>query len=93
VKGKRPSEFGGVVALAVELKDLSPAVSLQQLLFSRLDHSGDSSGTKDKSAQSKQAVESIATRHGREFFYQPVLTDVNHPLPERRFQMKELIPG
>jgi len=93
VKGKRPKEFGGVVALAIELKDLSPAVSLQQLLFSRLDHTGDSSGPKDKSDQSKRAVESIATRHGREFFYQPVLTAVNHPLPERRFQMKELIPG
>jgi nucleotidyltransferase/DNA polymerase involved in DNA repair len=90
---KRPGEFGGVLALAIELKDLSPAVSLQQLLFSRLDQSEESSGSKDKRSRSKQAVQSIAARHGREFFYQPVLSDVNHPLPERRFQMRELVPG
>ena len=92
-RGKVPNDFGGVLAVAIELRDLSPAVSLQQLLFSRLDQPGESSGTKDKRSQSKQAVERIAARHGRELFYQPVLTDVNHPLPERRFQMKELIPG
>ena len=90
---KRAGEFGGVLALAIELKDLSPAVSLQQLLFSRLGQSDESSGSKDKRSRSKQAIEIIATRHGREIFHQPVITDLNHPLPERRFQMRELIPG
>jgi hypothetical protein len=96
--GKRDSnnrsvESGGVLALVVELKDLSPAVSLQQLLFSRLSRSEEVSGVVDEPSKPMQTVQSIAARHGRDNFSRPILTDVKHPLPERRFQMRELVPG
>lgn len=83
----------GVMAVTVELKDLSPAVSLQQLLFSRLGRSGGKSGSQNENSQSEDAIKSITARHGKETFYQPILTDRNHPLPERRFQLRELVPA
>jgi hypothetical protein len=89
----RQGDTRGVLALAVELKDLSPAVSLQQLLFSRIGRSNEQSGSPNDPSQANKAVQSIAARHGKECFYQPVLTDRNHPLPERRFQLRELVPG
>jgi len=92
-KNNHPADSGGVLALVVELKDLSPAVSLQQLLFSRLSRSEKLSGSADEPSQPMKAVRNVAARHGRNCFFRPVLTDVNHPLPERRFQMRELGPG
>jgi nucleotidyltransferase/DNA polymerase involved in DNA repair len=92
-RNEHQSDTRGVLALAVELKDLSPAVSLQQLLFSRLGRSDEQNGSAGDPSQAGKVVQSIAARHGKECFYQPVLTDRNHPLPERRFQLRELVPG
>lgn len=92
-KNDRPGEPVGVLALAVELKDLSPAVTLQQLLFSRIGQPNGQNGSTKDASKTKKMVQSIAARHGRDLFYRPELTDRNHPLPERRFQMMELVPG
>ncbi|MGB3713535.1 MAG: hypothetical protein WA996_03810 [Candidatus Promineifilaceae bacterium] len=89
----RQGDARGVLALAVEMKDLTPAVSLQQLLFSRISRFDQQSGSANDPSQANKAVQSIAARHGKECFFQPVLTDRNHPLPERRFQLRELVPG
>ena len=88
-----PGDPGGVMALVVELKELSPAVSLQQLLFSRLSQANGQIGAPDGPIQTEKVVKSVAARHGSEYFYRPTLTNRNHPLPERRFQMTEYLPG
>ncbi|MFN2187769.1 MAG: hypothetical protein ACK2T3_03320 [Candidatus Promineifilaceae bacterium] len=91
--GKNPADYGGALGLIIEIKDLSPAVSLQELLFSRMGDYSENSGAKERRLKSDRTVQNIATRHGREHFFQPVQCDLHHPLAERRFQMRGLAAG
>lgn len=82
----------GIMALSVEFRDLTPAVSIQQLLFSRLNEPDKQTRQAAEQSGAETIVQDIAARHGKDHFFRPEITDRNHPLPERRFQMRESVP-
>ncbi len=71
----------GVVAIAITATDLTPATAYQLTLF---DRPGDSSPL-------YQAMQNLIAKYKTCAFYRPVLTERDHPLPERRFQLETLM--
>lgn len=72
----------GLARLALGSRDLVPATARQMSLF-------------DETAARAQeeawaAVRALMARHGADAFWRPILTEPNHPLPERRFQWQSL---
>jgi DNA polymerase IV len=70
----------GITALTVFASELSPAVPQQLTLFS----------ARPKSEGSYGFGRSLTARYPAGRFYRPVLTEANHPLPERRFDLLPL---
>jgi hypothetical protein len=79
--GERPA--AGIVGLMISLDDLTPAAAVQLSLFDR----------PRVSERLREALVSILAKHQRDCFFRPALTDPQHPLPERRFQLHELSPA
>ena len=71
---------GGIVGLTAALTRLSPTAACQLPLFPTAAAGGFA-----------PTVAHLAARHGAARFYQPILTDPDHPLPERRFVLPEFL--
>ncbi len=72
-----------VAGVAVRAADLVPQQAHQLTLF-------DQDRGRERRNRALQALRQIAARHPADAFLQPVLTDVEHPLPERRFQLESV---
>lgn len=68
----------GVLGLSVTISGLRPAVLQQLALF----------GEVTLSHIVRQTIQNLAAKYKSSCFYGPVLTERNHPLPERRFQLQ-----
>ncbi len=70
----------GVTAVTLTLTDLTPATAHQLMLF------------QDTAVANhhrlSQTVHNLAAKYTDGRFYQPILTEPHHPLPERRFQLR-----
>ncbi len=78
-----PGEAGaGITRLTLGSRDLRPAAARQMGLFD------------DAAERARQdtwaALRSLIARHGADLFFRPALTERDHPLPERRFQLHPL---
>jgi hypothetical protein len=73
----------GISAIHVTLTDLTPAQTVQLSLFEKAQPMDDIQGT----------FSNIITRHKTASFFRPVLTNLAHPLPERRFDFRNLAPA
>jgi nucleotidyltransferase/DNA polymerase involved in DNA repair len=67
----------GIIALSVIISDLVPVSVNQGLLF----------GPTNAAGRFQEILNNIIAKHGKTCFLRPVLTNNNHPLPERRFKM------
>jgi nucleotidyltransferase/DNA polymerase involved in DNA repair len=75
----------GITGLQVTVADLQPAVARQLTLFSQ--------SPLDPTAVShhmRYTVENLAAKYKTGHFYGPILTERNHPLPERRFRLQRI---
>ncbi|MBX3057892.1 MAG: hypothetical protein KF770_15610 [Anaerolineae bacterium] len=68
----------GIMAVTLTLPDLTPATAQQLSLFP---------GTAIAS-RLQQTAHNLEARYQDGRFYQPILTETQHPLPERRFQLR-----
>lgn len=74
----------GVATLIVTLTNLTPTISWQPALYDLFQVGG---GRKGLAVQ--EMMDTLIARHGADCFYRPILTDSDHPLPERRFQLHQ----
>jgi nucleotidyltransferase/DNA polymerase involved in DNA repair len=74
----------GVTAVTLTLTDLTPATGQQLTLFQET-----AVATASVAAfRLQQTVKNLAAKYKDGRFYQPILTENHHPLPERRFQLR-----
>ncbi|MCI0398547.1 MAG: hypothetical protein L0322_26955, partial [Chloroflexi bacterium] len=71
----------GVIGVTVTVTGLVPATAQQLTLF----------GSPSAAARAQQTLHQASAKHGP-CLYRPALLDGGHPLPERRFQWRELSP-
>jgi DNA polymerase-4 len=76
--GGQSSFACGVLGLSVAISGLRPAAAQQLALF----------GEVTLSHIVRQTIQNLAAKYKSSRFYGPVLTERNHPLPERRFQLQ-----
>ncbi len=72
----------GFVSLGVTLTDISRAVPIQLSLFEPSRAKG----------RFNKIIANAAAKHGPGFLFRPELTDIQNPLPERHFNLRELVP-
>ena len=72
----------GITYLQINLSQLSPAAAHQLNLFDP-----DAPDQKEKEPLG-EILRDLLGKYGEGIFYQPVLTDTDHPLPERRFHLQ-----
>jgi hypothetical protein len=80
---RQASLSGPVTALTVTAGQLAPATAVQLSLFAPAGN---------KAAITPPALIRIVSRYGSPCLYQATLADRRHPLPERRFQLREWAP-
>lgn len=72
-----------VVVVTLTCTNLTPATAQQLTLFP------DTAATHHH--RLSQTIHNLATRYKNGRFYQPILTEPHHPLPERRFQLRPFV--
>jgi DNA polymerase IV len=80
---RQASLSGPVTALTVTAGKLAPATAVQLSLFAP---------STNKAAITLPTLIRIVSRYGSQCLYQATLADRRHPLPERRFQLREWAP-
>lgn len=70
----------GLTRLMAGSRDLVPAVARQLSLFD--------AGGEQAEREMWSVVRALIARHSADLFFRPVLTEADHPLPERRFQLQ-----
>ncbi len=70
----------GITGLTVSLSGLEPAAAEQLNLF----------GESTVSNQLRRTIQNLIGKYKTGRFYEPVLTERDHPLPERRFQLQKI---
>jgi DNA polymerase IV len=86
---RQASLSGPVAALTVAAGRLSPATAVQLSLFAP---AGSLAGMAPRMQAAQQVLALVAARYGAQCLYQATLADRRHPLPERRFQLREWAP-
>ncbi len=75
----------GITAVTLTLPDLTPASAQQLSLFPG---TGEATASVAVANRLQQTAHNLAARYQDGRFYQPVVTEPHHPLPERRFQLR-----
>ena len=71
----------GVIALEVTAKDISSSKARQLSLFQPI----------KATMKALNVVENLLAKHGGKWFFKAELLNQSHPLPEQRFQFKEIV--
>jgi hypothetical protein len=87
VTGGRSSVAGdtnpvGITRLTLGSRDLLPAAARQLSLFD--------DGRARAERELQETLRDLLARHNAGCFFRPVLAEIDHPLPERRFQLQPL---
>jgi DNA polymerase-4 len=85
-KGERPAADdrapAGIIRLTLGSRDLLPAAARQLSLFD--------DGRARAERELQETLRDLLARHNAGCFFRPVLAEIDHPLPERRFQLQPL---
>ncbi len=79
---RRETTPPGLTQLITGTRDMVPATARQLSLFD------DDRDRAEKEVW--QALRALLARHSADLFFRPVLTETDHPLPERRFMLQPL---
>jgi len=76
-----------ICRIEITLADISPAQGTQLTLF---DSTGRVTRRPRGGARTAESLRNLIIKYRQSNFFQPVLADVSHPLPERRFLLQPL---
>jgi hypothetical protein len=79
-----------VTSLKIVLPNLIPARARQLTLFAHADDSLFTAANKAISLQAQRTLDNLVTKYSQSRFFQPQITDIAHPLPERRYHLRSL---